>query len=186
MDRRDFATPKKLYDYAEQTGNVYLWEGMLAFAKRLRVLSPEQYQIVDVRTSRGMRRATVGPAVHVTLSSAANAVSAVPIMRAGHPITSRSKPMRAYGPAETQTALGVAGRRDDLASIVQGPCRVSLGAARLAGEALRLYDPGVTHILHQAGVSPIYRDRFDYIVTELTIELNCNELLPRHAPRSDM
>jgi len=57
MDRRDFATPKKLYDYAEQTGNVYLWEGMLAFAKRLRVLSPEQYQIVDVRTSRGMRRA---------------------------------------------------------------------------------------------------------------------------------
>jgi hypothetical protein len=57
MDRRDFATPKALYDYAEQTGNVYLWEGMLAFAKRLRVLSPEQYQIVDVRTSRGMRRA---------------------------------------------------------------------------------------------------------------------------------
>ena len=30
---------------------------MLAFAKRQRVLSPEQYQIVDVRTSRGMRRA---------------------------------------------------------------------------------------------------------------------------------
>ena len=34
-----------------------MWEGMLAFAKRQRVLSPEQYQIVDVRTSCGMRRA---------------------------------------------------------------------------------------------------------------------------------
>ena len=30
---------------------------MLAFAKRQRMLSPDQYQIVDVRTSRGMRRA---------------------------------------------------------------------------------------------------------------------------------
>ena len=57
MDRRDFRTSKELHDYAERTGNVYLWEDMLAFAKRQRVLSPEQYQIVDVRTSRGMRRA---------------------------------------------------------------------------------------------------------------------------------
>ena len=56
MDRRDFKTAKALHNYAERTGNVYLWEGMLAFAKRQRVLSPEQYQIVDVRTSRGMRR----------------------------------------------------------------------------------------------------------------------------------
>jgi hypothetical protein len=57
MDRKDFATSKELYDYAERTGNVYLWEGRLAFAKCQRVLSPDQYQIVDVRTSRGMRRA---------------------------------------------------------------------------------------------------------------------------------
>ena len=57
MDRRDFKTAKALHNYAERTGNVYLWEGMLAFAKRQRVLTPDQYQIVDVRTSRGMRRA---------------------------------------------------------------------------------------------------------------------------------
>src|SRR5215469_5887414 len=57
MDQKDFRTSKELHDYAERTGNVYLWEGMLAFAKRQRVLSPDQYQIVDVRTSRGMRRA---------------------------------------------------------------------------------------------------------------------------------
>ena len=57
MDRRDFRTFKELHDYAERTGNVYLWESTLAFTKRQRLLSPEQYQIVDVRTSRGMRRA---------------------------------------------------------------------------------------------------------------------------------
>ena len=51
--QRDF---RELYDYAERTGNVYVWEGMLAFAKRQRVLSPDQYQIVDVRTSHGVRR----------------------------------------------------------------------------------------------------------------------------------
>ena len=57
MDRRDFKTAKALHNYAERTGNVYLWESTLAFTKRQRLLSPEQYQIVDVRTSRGMRRA---------------------------------------------------------------------------------------------------------------------------------
>jgi hypothetical protein len=57
MDRKDFATSKGLHDYAERTGNVYLWEGTHAFARRQRLLSPEQYQIVDVRTSHGVRRA---------------------------------------------------------------------------------------------------------------------------------
>ena len=57
MHRMDFRTPQELYDYAERTGSIYLWEGRLAFAERQRVLSPDQYQIVDVRTSRGMRRA---------------------------------------------------------------------------------------------------------------------------------
>jgi hypothetical protein len=32
-------------------------EGSHAFAKRQRVLSPEQYEIVELRTSRGMNRA---------------------------------------------------------------------------------------------------------------------------------
>src|SRR3974377_1086672 len=57
MDRREFKSSKALHDYAERTGNVYVWEGMLAFAKRQRVLSPEQYQIVNVHTSRGVRHA---------------------------------------------------------------------------------------------------------------------------------
>jgi hypothetical protein len=35
----------------------YAWQGSSSFAKRQRQLSPEQYEIVDVRTSRGMNRA---------------------------------------------------------------------------------------------------------------------------------
>jgi hypothetical protein len=35
----------------------YAWEGSHAFAKRQRLLSPKQYEIVEVRTSRGMNRA---------------------------------------------------------------------------------------------------------------------------------
>jgi hypothetical protein len=38
MGRRDFRTFKGLHDYAERTGNVYLWEGTLPFAYRHRLL----------------------------------------------------------------------------------------------------------------------------------------------------
>jgi hypothetical protein len=34
----------------------YAWEGSPAFDKRLRTLSPEQYQIIAVHTRRGIRR----------------------------------------------------------------------------------------------------------------------------------
>jgi hypothetical protein len=56
MARREFATQKKFHDYAERTGQGYLWEGTPPFAKRQRMLSPDQYEIVDVPTSRGVRR----------------------------------------------------------------------------------------------------------------------------------
>ena len=74
MAQREFANQRALIDYAEQNGLACLWEGMPAFAKRQRPLSPlpaftkrqqqlspEQYEIVDVRTSRGMRRAMLFP-----------------------------------------------------------------------------------------------------------------------------
>src|ERR1700730_4218972 len=60
-------------DRSDRT-HIYLWEGMLAFAKRQRQLSPipafvkrqrllslDQYEIVDIRTSRGVRRAMLFP-----------------------------------------------------------------------------------------------------------------------------
>ena len=60
---RQFASQKALLDYAEQTGLVYVWaytqrERVLspAFIEREHRLSPDQYEIVDVRTARGVRR----------------------------------------------------------------------------------------------------------------------------------
>jgi hypothetical protein len=50
----EFANQKALIEHAEQNGLAYAWEGSPAFAKRQRLLSPEQYEIVEVRTSRGM------------------------------------------------------------------------------------------------------------------------------------
>jgi hypothetical protein len=61
MPRREFATQNKLQDYAERIGDAYLWEGTAAFAKQQGMLSPDQYEIVDVRTSRGVRRAMLIP-----------------------------------------------------------------------------------------------------------------------------
>jgi hypothetical protein len=75
MAVREFANQKALVDYAERNGLVYLWEGMPAFArgqrmlsplpaftKRQQLLSPDQYEIVDVRTPRrGVRRAMLFP-----------------------------------------------------------------------------------------------------------------------------
>jgi hypothetical protein len=70
MPVREFANQKAFIDHAERNGLVYLWEGMPAFARRQRMLSPmpaftkrqqmlspDQYEIVDVRTLRGVRRA---------------------------------------------------------------------------------------------------------------------------------
>ena len=57
MPQREFANQKALLAYAERNALVYAWERSPAFARRQRLLSPEQYEIVAVRTSRGMSRA---------------------------------------------------------------------------------------------------------------------------------
>ena len=68
MPQRKFANQKALVDYAEQNGLVYVWGWIErqrvispAFTKRKRLLSPDQYEIVDVRTSRGVRTAMLFP-----------------------------------------------------------------------------------------------------------------------------
>jgi hypothetical protein len=53
MSRREFTSQKALQDHAEQTGQVCVLEGI---ATRQRMLSPDQHEIVDVRTSRGVLR----------------------------------------------------------------------------------------------------------------------------------
>src|ERR1700732_3454251 len=64
MPVREFASKKALIDYAGQNGLVYVWAFSMreqlvspAFTKRQQLLSPDQYEIVDVRTLRGVRRA---------------------------------------------------------------------------------------------------------------------------------
>ena len=69
MPQRKFANQKALIEYAEQNSLVYVWAWIErqrvispAFTKRQRLLSPDQYKIVDVRTSRGgVRRAMLFP-----------------------------------------------------------------------------------------------------------------------------
>jgi hypothetical protein len=53
MSRREFPSQKALQDHAEQTGQVCVLEGI---ALRQRQLSPDQYEIVEVRTSGGVLR----------------------------------------------------------------------------------------------------------------------------------
>ena len=82
---REFANQKSLIDHAERNGLVYLWETMPAFARRQRMLSPmpaftkrqqllstDQYEIVDVRTPRGVRRAMLFPKAILQGEFAAN------------------------------------------------------------------------------------------------------------------
>ena len=86
MPVREFANQKSLIDHAERNGLVYLWERMRAFARRQRMLSPmpaftkrqqllstDQYEIVDVRTPRGVRRAILFPKAVLQAEFAANA-----------------------------------------------------------------------------------------------------------------
>ena len=58
---REFTSQKALRNHAELTGYVYLWEGTHAFTTRQRLLSADQYEVVDVRTDRGMTRAMLFP-----------------------------------------------------------------------------------------------------------------------------
>ena len=52
-----FADPIELHRYAERNGLVYAWEFTRAFAKWQGLLTPEQYELVEVRTSQGTSRA---------------------------------------------------------------------------------------------------------------------------------
>jgi hypothetical protein len=56
MAQREFANQKALVAYAEQNDLAYEYEYTPAFAKWQRLLSPEQYEIVEARTSRGVSR----------------------------------------------------------------------------------------------------------------------------------
>jgi hypothetical protein len=58
---REFTSQKAIRNHAELTGYVYLWEGTHAFTTRRLLLSPDQYEIVDVRTDRGMTRGHAVP-----------------------------------------------------------------------------------------------------------------------------
>ena len=58
---REFTSQKAIRNHAELTGYVHLWEGTRAFTTRQRLLSADQYEIVDVRTDRGMTRAMLFP-----------------------------------------------------------------------------------------------------------------------------
>ena len=71
MSRREFTSQKALQDHAEQTDKVCVMEGI---ALRQRRLSPDQYEIVDVRTFRGgVRRAMLFPKAILQAELAANA-----------------------------------------------------------------------------------------------------------------
>ena len=67
MPRRKFANPKALIDYAEQNGLAYLWQdakrrpSASAFTKRQQMLSPDQFEIVDVRMRYQVKRAMLFP-----------------------------------------------------------------------------------------------------------------------------
>ena len=54
--QREFANQTALVAYAEQNDLAYEYEYTPAFAKWQRLLSPEQYEIVEARTSRGVSR----------------------------------------------------------------------------------------------------------------------------------
>jgi hypothetical protein len=79
MPVREFANKKALIDYAEQNGLVYVWAFSIreqlvstAFTKRQQMLSPDQYEIVDVRMLRGVRRAMLFPKAILQAEFAAN------------------------------------------------------------------------------------------------------------------
>jgi hypothetical protein len=58
--RGEFASQNALREYADAHGLAYVWEGMNAFAKRWRLAQLEQpgtYELVEVRTRRGITKA---------------------------------------------------------------------------------------------------------------------------------
>jgi hypothetical protein len=58
---REFVDQKALQNYVKLHDLVYLWEGTRPFAMRYAQLSPEQCEVVNVRTKRGVTRALLFP-----------------------------------------------------------------------------------------------------------------------------
>ncbi len=56
MARREFPNIKAVQEYASRNDMLHVWEHTARFAERQRLLSPEQYEIVDVRCYEGVRR----------------------------------------------------------------------------------------------------------------------------------
>ena len=78
---REFANQKVLISYADRKGLVYLWEGTPAFAKRQRLLSRDQYELAEVRTShRGVRPVMLFPKAILEAEWAADAPFRDPAM----------------------------------------------------------------------------------------------------------
>ena len=73
MPQREFANQKALVAYAEQNDLAYEYEYTPAFAKWQRLLSPEQYEIVEARTSRGVSRVMLFSKAIIQAEWAANA-----------------------------------------------------------------------------------------------------------------
>jgi hypothetical protein len=61
MNAQTFRDQHALLEYVEEHDLAYAWEGMIAFSHRLRTLAPGQYEIVEVRTKRGITRALLYP-----------------------------------------------------------------------------------------------------------------------------
>ena len=59
MPRREFASVEALGDYAARSGMLYIGDWMPNFDKRRRQLSPEQYEVANVRPQWGRRMRTV-------------------------------------------------------------------------------------------------------------------------------
>ena len=63
-ERGKFENQKALQEYAAAHDLEYVWEGMKVFAKRWRLAQlaqPGTYELVEVRTSRGVTRALLFP-----------------------------------------------------------------------------------------------------------------------------
>jgi hypothetical protein len=58
---REFANQKALQDHVKLHDLVYLWEGTRPFVMRFAELSPEQCEVVNVRSKRGVTRALLFP-----------------------------------------------------------------------------------------------------------------------------
>lgn len=61
MNAQTFRDQHALLEYIEEHDLAFAWEGMSSFSHRLRTLAPGQYEIVEVRTRRGITRALLFP-----------------------------------------------------------------------------------------------------------------------------